>query len=220
MKPIESVCLSLVSSAFMSSGAAAGFVAGAGAGFAGWLAGTGGAAGFAGAVAVLVAGGAAVVATATTATATATAVAAAGGGAKGVMASTLLLIAGVSMGGESGIGDPAVMVSAGSTVAGAVLGSFTANGALGGPAQAEIHSAKNAIASCGGGIQNTLVRDISSPIKVKQRQVNIICGNLRPRVRKADRTDTDFQPAYVATHWLASFAVLALTDDPAARLGL
>lgn len=177
--------MSLVSSAFMSSGAAAGFVTGAGeAGFAGWMAATGGTAGFAGAVAGLVVGGAAVATTA------ATAVAAAGGGTKGVLASTVLLIAGASTGGVSCIGDPAAVVAAGSAVGGAVLGSFTANGVLGGPAQAEIHTAKNTIASRGGGILNTLVRDISSPIKVKQGQVIIICGNLRPRVQKADRTAT------------------------------
>jgi len=156
----------------MSSGAAADFVTGAGAGFAG-------------AVAGLVVGGGGGVADAAAAVAAAVATAAAaGGGGVGALASTVLLTAGVAGAGVSCIGDPAVMAAAGSAVPGALpgalLGSFVAIGALGGPAQADRNIATNATARCGGGIQNTLVRDISSPIKGKQGQVNIICGNLRP----------------------------------------
>ena len=192
MNPIESVCLSLASSAFMSSGAAADFVTGAGAGFAGWLAATGGTAGFAGAVVGLVVGGVIVGAAAAAGT-----VAAAGGGSDGALDSTVLMIVGGAGAGVSCVGDPAVMATAGSAVSGALPGSLAAIGALCGPAQAEIHSAKNAIAKYGSGVKDTLVRDISSPINGKHGQVNIIRGNLWPRVPNANWIVTIHPPASV-----------------------
>ena len=61
--------------------------------------------------------------------------------------------------------------------------SVTASGAFGGPAQPEINSANNVAVRPGTIIEIILVQDISSPICIKQCQVDIIGGNLRPNFR-------------------------------------
>ena len=160
----------------MSSGGTAGLVTGAGVTFTAGALTAGGAAGFAGAAAGLAVGG-------VVATATATATTVVGAGDVEDSVSTVMPVGGVAAVGGSGIVVGAETPVAGSTLFGVGgLGSFAATGALGGPAHAETHSAKNAIVSSDAGIHNTLVQGISSPINGKQSQAAIIDGNLCARV--------------------------------------
>ena len=153
----------------MSSGEAADFAAGAGATFTDSVAAAVGAVtDLAGVVAGLAADVTAVV----------------GAGEDEDFVSTVLPIAGVAA------TDGAAFVAAGEIAgtSGAALdtGAFlsvTASGAFGGPAQPEINSAINVAVRPGTSIEIILVQDISSPIRIKQCQVDIIGGNLRPNFR-------------------------------------
>ena len=122
------------------------------------------------------------------------------------MVSTVVLIAGVAGGAVASIGDPAAIVAAGSAVAGTLLGSFTAIGALDGPAQADSQNAKNTIARRGIGISRILVRIMSNPVKDKQVYASIISGNLRLRARKSDKIMSIRLPASVVLSKIRNLA--------------